>query len=43
MEGVFGERAASVERNSLDMSKEKGPAVQRLLLNETDAQNRAAK
>jgi hypothetical protein len=43
MEGVFGERAASVERNSQDMSKEKGPAVQRLLLNETDAQNRAAK
>jgi hypothetical protein len=43
-EGFFGKRAArELERNSQVMSKEERPAVQGLLLNETQAQNGAAK
>ena len=44
-EGFFGKRAAQrqLERNSRVMSKEERPVTQGLLLNETHAQNGAAK
>ncbi len=43
-EGFFGKRTArELERNSQVMSKEERPTVQELLLNETHAQNGAAK
>jgi hypothetical protein len=42
-EGFFGKRAALAAQNSEVMSKDESPATQGLLLNETRAQNGAAK